>query len=66
MCKSYFCNNITLPNSVPIANGDRCHRRSQAMSLITTLAFRISEYIWSLLMLIEEDIEDNSESCTVF
>ena len=56
---------MTLFNSVPIANGDRCHSSSQAISLVTTLACRISHYIWSLLILIEEDNEDNSESCTV-
>ena len=56
---------MTLFNSVPIAIGDRCHRSGQAMSLVTTLPCRISDCIWSVLILIEEDNEDNSESCTV-
>ena len=57
---------MTLFNSVPIANGDRYHRSSQAMSLVTTLPCRISDYIWSLLILIEEDIEDNIVSHVLY
>ena len=43
--KSDVCNNMPLLNSVPIDNGNRCNRSSQAISIVTTLACRMSDYI---------------------